>query len=294
MLLRFPAVISSSIATILSSLLPLFISSSLTINDLLFMFIFLCIGAVLIHGMLTHLFNDYADHLSGTDDKSPAILSGGSRVIQTGVIQPHIVLKLGKGLAIVLLIIAVTMAFVNQSKLTILIFIGIWSAYSYSLSPFRLSYRPFLGEWLSLFPAIFLLGLAGPWMIFKTIPLWAFQNAVINAFVCMAWVMVHHIPDLNADREAIPKKRTSVVWFVDKLGLKYARIPALLYFVLAGICALWLGFDRFWAAIILTSMISYALFLVVKINPENIRQVTNYEKILLVLAISIATMLGIF
>lgn len=294
MLLRLVAVVSSSIVTILSSLLPLFLYSSFAKSYLFFMLIFLSLAAVAIHGLLTHLLNDYTDYLSGTDAESPAILSGGSRVIQKGVVRPHIVWQLGKWLTIVLLVVAIIMAFVAQFKLTILILIGVWAAVSYSLPPLRLSYRPFLGEWLSLFPAIFFLGLAGPWLVLETIPLWAVQNAVINAFVCMGWVMVHHIPDLDADRQAIPKKRTSVVWFVEKFGINFARFPAFIYLTMAGLCAIWLGLDRLWAGLILIGMISYALFLVAKMHPENHEQVTNYEKILLLLAILIAVVLGVF
>ncbi len=294
MLLRFIAVISSSIVTILSSLLPLFLYSSLSKSYLFLMLIFLSLAAVAIHGLLTHLLNDYADYLSGTDAESPAILSGGSRVIQKGVIRPHIVWKLGKWLMIVLLVIAVVMAIVDQSKLTILILIGVWAAASYSLPPLRLSYRPFWGEWLCLFPAIFFLGLAGPWLILETIPLWAIQNAFINAFVCMAWVMVHHIPDLDADRNALPIKRTSVVWFVDKLGLKYARFPALLYISIAGFFTIGLLPGRPIAGLILLGLLLLAFIVVIKMDLKNNEQISNDEKKLLLVAIIIAIVLGVF
>src|SRR5699024_3363757 len=78
--LRIIAVISSSIVAILSSLLPLFLYTSISNSYLFFMFLLLSFAAIMIHGGLTHLFNDYADYLSGTDELSPAILSGGSRV----------------------------------------------------------------------------------------------------------------------------------------------------------------------------------------------------------------------
>lgn len=293
-LLRLIAVISSSIVTILSSLLPLFLYSSVSEHYLFVMLILLSLAAVIIHGMLTHLLNDYSDYLSGTDAESPAILSGGSRVIQKGIIRPDIVWKLGKWLTIALLIVAAVLAIRGQYQLTILIIIGVGAAVSYSLPPLRLSYRPFLGEWLSLFPAVFFLGLAGPWLILDKFPLWAIQNALINAFFCMAWVMVHHIPDVDADRMATPQKRTSVVWCVDTFGLSYARIPALLYVMLAGLCTIFLGTDRFWATLIVTGIMIYAIFLIIKMNPENLQQVTHTEKILLLLAIIIAVTLGIF
>ena len=293
-LLRSIAVISSSVATIISTTLPLFLYTSIPTGYLFSLFIMLTIGAFIIHGVLTHAFNDYADYHSGTDDYSPAILSGGSRVIQKGMIPLQTLGQLGKWLAIVLLIIAVLFAIFAQYELTILLLIGVWAAASYSLPPLRLSYRPFLGEWLSLFPAILFLGFAGPWIILGSIPLWAMQNAVINAFFCLAWVMVHHIPDLEADKQAVPMKRTSVVWFTNKFGLYYARIPALLYLLAAGLCALWIGTDRIWATISLVITIVIAVFFVMKVNVADHQQVTFCEKILLLLAMVTAVSLGIF
>ena len=293
-LLRLIAVVSSSIVTILSSLLPLFIHTSLSTGYLLFMFIFLSSAAIIVHGGLTHLFNDYADFLSGTDAKSPAVLSGGSRVIQKGLLPPQTVFKLGKWITIILLIIAIVMAFFNRFELTILILIGIWAAISYSLPPLQLSYRPFVGEWLSMFPAVFFLGLAGPWIILDTIPLWAYQNAVINALICMVWVMVHHIPDIQADKMATPKKRTSVVWFVEKYDIRFAKAPAVLYIAMASLFATWLLTDRLWTGIIVIGLLCGTLLLILKIKPNNLEQVTNIEKVILLLAMIIGVVLGIF
>lgn len=293
-LLRFIAVISSSIATILSSLLPFFLYTAHSTGYLIFMLIFLSVAAIAVHGVLTHLFNDYADFLSGTDAHSPAILSGGSRVIQKGMMRPQTVLKLGKWICMSLLTIAIVMLLVGRYELAVLIFIGVWSAVSYSLPPLQLSYRPFLGEWFSLFPAIFFIGLAGPWIILGNIPLWAIQNAVINALICMVWVMVHHIPDLDADRMAIPIKRTSVVWFVEKLGLKYARFPALLYILITGLLVVWLFPERAIAGLILLGLLLLAFILVIKMDLSNNEQVSNDEKKLLLIAIVIAIVLGIF
>lgn len=294
MILRLIAVISSSFVVILSSLLPLLLHTSLSIGYFIFMFIFLNLGAIIVHGALVHLFNDYADFLTGTDAHSPAILSGGSRVIQEGLMQPESVFKLGKWIAAILLTMALLMAILGRFEITILIIVGIWAAISYSLPPLRLSYRPFLGEWLSLFPAIFFLGIAGPWLILDSIPLWAYQNAIINALICMSWVMIHHIPDIPADQKANPKKRTSVVWFVERYGLSFANFPALLYLFIAGLCAVWVGMERIEAALIVLAFILTAIFFVLKIDPKNLEQVTNIEKLLLLFAIIIAGVLGVF
>lgn len=251
-------------------------------------------AALMFHGGLTHLFNDYTDYQTGTDARSPAILSGGSRVIQNGILGPEAVWQLGKWLAIIFLAAAVVMILLSRYDFTIFLLTGVWAAASYSLPPFRFSYRPFLGEWLSLFPAIFVLGLAGPWLMLESIPLWAVHHALINSFVCMAWVMVHHIPDMEADQQAVPKKCTTVVWFREKFGIHFAKLPAILYFLLAAASTVWLGFDRLFPAIFVWILLAYALYVVVIVDPEDIEEVTNCEKILLVLAVVIAGVLGVF
>src|SRR5690625_3430601 len=293
-LLRLVAVMSSSVTAIISSLIPLFIHHSYSATHLVFMFFLLSGGAVVIHGMLTHLFNDYTDFLSGTDEHSPGILSGGSRVIQKGIFKPGVVWRLGKTLAVVLLLLSIILAIMGQGKLSILILIGVWAAASYSLPPFRLSYRPFLGEWLSLFPSILFLGLAGPWLMLNQIPMWAVQNDVINALICMAWVMVHHIPDLEADQKAEPIKETTVVWFANKFGIKCSYYPALIYLMLAGLVPIWLAFTRLSAAFLLIVLISISIYIVIQLEIKDHHQVSKSEKGLLLIAMLSGLVLGIF
>ncbi|MFB4168187.1 prenyltransferase [Virgibacillus sp. JSM 102003] len=293
-LLRSIAVVSSSVTTIVSTVLPIFLYYSISQNRLLLVFLLLLFGAFLIHGVLTHVLNDFADYNSGTDQNSPAILSGGSRVIQTGVISASSLWLLGKWLIFSLSLIVVGLIIFGYFKVALLLAIGLWGAISYSLRPFQFSYRPFFGEWLSMFPSVFILGLAGAWLPLDAIPIWALQNALINALFCLAWVMVHHIPDREADRNASPIKKTSVVWAFERFGSAFSRLPALLYFALAGLCAVWLGADRIWAMIGALSIVGTAIFLILKMQIENHYQVSAYEKIILILAMINGVWLGIF
>lgn len=294
MLVRAIAVISSSIATIVSTMLPLFLYSSLSASYLTAIFILLAIGAFLIHGLLTHAFNDYADYLSGTDEHSPAILSGGSRVLQTNAMSLKSLWLVGKWLTIALMGIAVLCFILGYIKVGVLLLIGVWAAASYSLPPLSLSYKPFLGEWLSLFPSIFLLGLGGAWLALGTIPEWALQNAFINAMICLAWVMVHHIPDREADMQASPEKRTTVVWFTRKFGSPYAHMPAVCYLVISGLTIFWLGSDRLLAAAGLAVLMAVSLILVSRMDNSNPEHVSAVEKTLLLIAMISAGWLGIF
>src|SRR5699024_11375937 len=81
--------VSSVIVSFFSGFILFFFHPSLSLESLFFLFIFISIAAITVHGGLTHLFNDYADFLSDTDANSPDILSGGSRVIQKKLIQPE-------------------------------------------------------------------------------------------------------------------------------------------------------------------------------------------------------------
>lgn len=293
-LLRPIAVITSSVVIIFSGVFPLFAYYDLPKGVLSAVSLLLLVGCFIIHGALTHALNDYTDYLSGTDQHSPAYLSGGSRVIQEGRIAPQTLKWIGYGLAIGLLVVAGVLAVFGYYPLALLLVIGVWGAASYSMPPLRFSYIPLAGEWLSTFPSAFFLGLAGVWIMLGDFPEWAVQNAVINALYCIAWVMIHHIPDLQADQQASPVKRTSVVWSVAMFGPKYSSLPAIVYLILIGLCAFWLGTDRLWAAIGVAVIAILSIFLIVRTDIQDAEQVTACEKKLLLIAMITAIWLGIF
>ncbi|MCG1010115.1 prenyltransferase [Salinicoccus sp. ID82-1] len=294
MLLRVVAVVASSIATIISTILPLAFGYDISNVDLFLLFLLLVVGAFLVHGVLTHVFNDIADFKSGTDQESPGMLSGGSRVLQNGVMTLDMLVRIGLVVTLLLLIATALFITFGQMELAILTIVGLWGAISYSLKPFRFAYRPFLGEWLSLFPSILLLGLAAPWLMLDDIPLWAWQNALINALWCMAWVMIHHVPDIEADRNATPMKQTTVVWAARQFGVKAAPSPALFYLVIVGLLAISVIWDRPIAAVGTLLLLGYGIYMVLKINVDDVEQVTAYEKVLLLLAMATAIWLGLF
>ena len=256
--------------------------------------VLLMLGALLIHGALTHVFNDITDFESGTDQHSPALLSGGSRVIQSGVIGVGQLRKIALTLAVTLAVLALMLAIFGQLELAILIVVGIWGAASYSLRPLRFAYIPLAGEWLSLFPSMLLLGLAAPWLMLEAIPAWGWQNAFINALWCMSWVMVHHIPDMEADKKAVPLKRTSVVWSADMFGMRGTCYPAILYLGLIGVFALTMMLTRPVAGIMVIVLVAYGIYMIVKMDFFDPEAVTAVEKKLMLLAMTTAVGLGIF
>ncbi len=294
MLMRVVAVVTSSIATIISTVLPLAFGYDVSKFNLFLLFILLVIGGFLVHGVLTHVFNDITDFHSGTDQESPGLLSGGSRVLQTGTMTLGMLKRIGLIVTAILVFAAALFFLFGQIELAILCMVGLWGAATYSLAPFRFAYRPFLGEWLSLFPSLLLLGLAAPWIMLDHIPAWAWQNASINAIWCMAWVMIHHVPDIRADRRATPVKETSVVWAVKRFGMNRAGLPALIYLLLVGLIAFFMIGDRPIGAIGTLLMLGYGIYLVLRMRVRDVEQVTAYEKVLLLLAMVTAIWLGLF
>lgn len=294
MLLRFVAVGFSSVAAILSTTLPLFFYGTLSSTSIMSVASILLIGTMLIHGLLTHTFNDLTDYQSGTDQISPGILSGGSRVIQTGTMTVRMLIQLGFGSTLLLLLFTTLFILFGYAKYALLTIVGIWGAGSYSLKPLRLSYYPFVGEWFSLFPTMLILGIAAPWILLNHVPLWAWQNALVNAIWCMAWVMVHHIPDRHADRQALPMKRTSVVWAEDRFGKKASILPAFLYFSFVCTFIIWIALTRPLAAIGAGVICVFALLLLITMDSDDVDNITQVEKSLLLFAFVTAIWLGVF
>ncbi|GAB2567827.1 prenyltransferase [Gracilibacillus alcaliphilus] len=294
MLMRLVAVFFSSVAAILSTLLPLIFHYTIPGATLVGITSVLLIGALLIHGLLTHVLNDIADYRSGTDQYSPGILSGGSRVLQTNTMTITMLERIGLLLCAFLVLMACLFWLLGYFELAVLTLVGIWSAVSYSLRPFQLAYVPFAGEWLSLFPAMLLLGIAAPWLTLSAVPVWAWQNALINAIWCMGWVMFHHIPDRHADQKATPVKRTSVVWALEKWGIKGVKYPVFLYFILAGLLFGWIAVTRPVAALGGIIILVYAIFITIRVNMDDVEDLTNSEKKLLILAFVTAVWLGVF
>ncbi|SDX95447.1 prenyltransferase [Salimicrobium album] len=293
-LVRLIAVLFSSFAAIIATILPMYLYYSYSAGELTLVLLLLLAGALLTHGFLTHVLNDYADNMSGTDDKSPGILSGGSRIIQNNLVTAGTLLKIGIISIIVILTAGIILFFSGYIKIAVLLLIGLWSSITYSMPPLRLGYYPLVGEWFSMFPAVFFIGFAGPWIIMESPPLWAYQNALLIALFTQAWVMVHHIPDRFADENASPPKITTVVRMKNKFGDTYSRAPALLYFLLCSLCAFWIFMERPVAGAGAAVLSFASVFIVLQLNLEDDRDVSQKEKMLLILTMTAALWTGLF
>lgn len=294
MLTRILAVAFSSFVTVLSTSIPLILYYPELDNiNILALIGILLIGSFLTHGLLTHIVNDLADFKSGTDDYSPGMLSGGSRVIQKKVFTYSQLRVSGVILTIVMMAAAVSFFIFGHVKLGILTIIGIWGALSYSMKPFSFAYKPLAGEWLSLFPSMLFLGLAAPWIMLDTIPVWAWFNAIINAIWCMSWVMVHHIPDIDADQRARPIKHTTVLYAVNRWGRRAAHIPAVLYLIMIAALAVVMTSTRELAGMVTLIIAIITVLMLFDMKNNDVEAVTSVEKKMLVMASVTAILLGL-
>ena len=169
--------------------------------------------AMLIHGVIAHTANDIVDWESGTDTHpSPRVLSGGSKVIGLGLLTPAQLRVMGIVGATLATAIGIVLASQQGWWLLIPGLAGLVGAAVYSLPPLRGAYRPIAGEaiavmcgWICLFGADAVQrGSASPL---------AALVALHWVLACMTMLMLHHIPDREADLAATPTKRTTVARF---------------------------------------------------------------------------------
>jgi 1,4-dihydroxy-2-naphthoate octaprenyltransferase len=214
---RFHMVISGSS--------PIFVATAFAyythhvFNWILFLLTWIAMTAVLIS---TDLFNDYYDHILKADDLNPITtpFSGGSRVIQEGLIPEKTIFYVSIAGLIIASVIGLYMNFVLDG-ITILLLglVGFFLVYFYTAPPIKFCYRG-LGEIAQaigygpviLFGAYFVqTRVITPDIVLFSIPF---------TFIGLIVGMILSIPDFEADKKAkknnlvivLGKKRTVVLY----------------------------------------------------------------------------------
>lgn len=288
-LVRFVPTFAWSLSVCMASFVLLIRHTSTKLEPVLADYFLLLIGAVCVQGIIAHAMNDLVDAESGTDAKSPAILSGGSRVLQRCLLDKKALRDAAVyGIAIGLAFASYELALFHWRWFSVTV-VALICACTYSLPPLRLSYRPLLGEWFCAFPTVFTMGVAGPWIELGYLPRWAYDLALVHALLSVAWLMVHHIPDVAADLQAEPKKWTTVAWCVSKFKagscLRNGRtipcevMPACCYWVLGGLVLGWrilpVSIPAGVGGILLWCI---GLISLLKANPRNVASCTRLER----------------
>ncbi len=112
-------------------------------------FLLALVGVVSINAG-TNLANDYFDHKSGADDlnKGHTRFSGGSRVIQEGLISPATIFRVSVAFLVLSALIGLYLVYARGWVILIIGVIGIASGYFYTALPLKIGYRG-LGELLA-------------------------------------------------------------------------------------------------------------------------------------------------
>jgi len=205
-------------------------------NDFLwFKFWLALVGAVLIHAG-TNLANDYFDHVSGCDEanSTPTPFSGGSRMIQEGIIPPKHILIVSLTSFLIGGAIGLYLNYISKGNVILLIgAIGIFLGVFYTAKPFRIGYGTF-GE--------LAVGIGfGPLVVLGSYYVQT-QELSVNAFlisipigILIALVLyINEFPDYNADKSVgkntlvvVLGKRKAVALYHILLGSVYVLIIAL-------------------------------------------------------------------
>lgn len=248
--------------------------------------------AILLHGITAHAVNDVADWRSGTDRLSPGLLSGGSGVLHRGLTAPHLT-RWGLGAAATAAALAVYLAATVSTWLLLFYVIGLWTAIAYSHPPWRLAYRPLAGEWLAAWPSAFALVTATALLLSGTITPTVLAAAVAHATLSIAWLMQHHLPDIDADLKAVPAKYTTPAAVATRWGRQAAVWPGLAYYILALCWGLYTA-TTVNAAFWLTAAAATAgIFFTAATKPADVRHTTALEIVMIGLAAGHAIILAL-
>lgn len=226
-------------------------------------------GALLMHTG-TNLTNDYFDHLSGCDEANanPTPFSGGSRIIQEGLIAPKKILcaallsfSIGSGIGLYLNYVC------RGNVILFLGIIGLFLGFFYTAKPFRIGYGR-LGE-VAVGVGFGPVMVAGAYYVQAAVlPFKVFMIAMPIAILVALILFINEFPDYHADKSV--GKRNAVVI----LGKKRAIV---VYHVLLASVYAWivvLAAVRLIPALCLISLLTFPLALKAYTASEK-----NYNKI---------------
>jgi 1,4-dihydroxy-2-naphthoate octaprenyltransferase len=196
------------------------------------LFILAILGMVALHAG-ANIANDYFDHTSGNDwaNKNVTPFSGGSQLIQQGLLSPKSVLIASLiALSIAALIGIMILAITKSVFILALGIAGLIGGYFYTASPLRLGYRG-AGE--------LIIGL-----LFGVLPVYGsyyLQTAAIDpapllpgiivAMLIFLVILMNEFPDAPADSAV--NKRTLVVIFGDKTAVWIYTVVLIATFCIA-------------------------------------------------------------
>jgi len=196
-------------------------------------FLLTLFGALCVHAGL-NLSNDYFDHLLGSDEINQELtpFSGGSRVIQEGILAAREVLRLALGFYLVGILIGLYLAVVRGWFVLVLGVVGVLMAFFHTALPFKFSYIGYgLGE--------LAVGLGfGPFIVLgsyyvqaRTVSYEALCASIPVGLLITAVLYINEFPDYVADK-AVGKNTLIVVLGRERAVLGYIVLLVAAYVVI--------------------------------------------------------------
>ncbi len=191
------------------------------------------IGASFIHAG-TNLANDYFDHLWGCDEinPNPTPFSGGSRVIQNGLIAPKKILYASLVTFILGSVIGLYLNYLSgKNVILILGAIGVFLGFFYTAKPFRIGYGSF-GE-LAVGVGFGPLMVMGSYYVqAQALPLRIFLISIPIGILIALVLFINEFPDYTADK-AVGKRTLVVILGKRRAVILYHILLTSVYLVVA-------------------------------------------------------------
>lgn len=255
------------------------------------LFLLVLIGVSFAH-IGANMTNDFFDHKTTNDENNKyySQFSGGSRVIQDGLIAPQKVLAVALLTLIGASVIGLYLVWTLKSFFVLFLgIIGVAIAYSYTALPFKLGYRGF-GELIVGF-CFGPLTVVGAYYVqakeFDMMPLWA--SVPVGIWIALV-LYINEFPDKDADESV--NKKTLVVRLGKQKGIKvYHLFLWLTYiYVVAGVLAGY--FTPYLLVILLTLPIALKAYMTSKVNFSKIAELRPANAMTIVLHLLVGLLLS--
>lgn len=192
-------------------------------------FILAMFGGVLVHAG-TNLANDYFDHISGCDEgnPNPTPFSGGSRVIQDGLIRPGQILLAASASFVIGGTIGLYLNHICKGNVILIIgIVGVLLGVFYTAKPLRIGYGTFgeLAVGIGFGP---LMVMGSYYVQAESLPIDVFLASLPIGILIALVLYINEFPDYAADKK-VGKKTLVVLLGKKKAIVLYHALLALAY-----------------------------------------------------------------
>jgi len=201
------------------------------------LFILAMLGTVALHAG-ANMANDYFDHTSRNDwlNKNPTPFSGGSQLIQQGLLSSKSVLIAAWVALSIAVLIGMTIFLLTKSLFILALGLaGLLGGYFYTAPPIRLGYRTsgelVIGLLFGILPVY-----GSYYLQTRTIDLVPLIPGIIVAMLIFLVILINEFPDAQADRAV--NKKTLVVVLGERPAVWIYRIVLLATFCITAIAIL--------------------------------------------------------